>query len=176
MLIDLGESSTAEALLAEADGRSVEVAEICNEIAWRLAVAKPKPREAAAAVKLARCAVQRSPNSGAIWNTLGLAEYRLGAWDESINALSRSMELTPGDSAADWLFLAMAHWQKGDKDAARSFYDKAASWMDQHHSKDEELTRFRAEAEALIGGSTMPNGAEAFARRGNQTSSGAADP
>ena len=45
----------------------------------------------------------------------------------------------------------MAHWQLGDKKQARQWYDKAVSWMDKNKPQDDELRRFRAEAEALLG-------------------------
>ena len=53
--------------------------------------------------------------------------------------------------ATDWFFLAMAHWQLGDKDEARKWYDKAVEWMDKNQPKNEELLRFRAEAAELLG-------------------------
>lgn len=49
------------------------------------------------------------------------------------------------------LFLSMAHWQLGDQDEARRWYDKAMEWMTEHKSEDKQLIRFRAEAEALMG-------------------------
>ena len=47
----------------------------------------------------------------------------------------------------------MAHWQLGHKDEARTWYDKAAAWMekDNHGGGEDELIRFRAEAAALLG-------------------------
>jgi len=61
------------------------------------------------------------------------------------------MELTSGGSPAEWLFLAMACWQKGDKDQARQWYDNAVNGMEKNKSQDEELRRFRAEAATLLG-------------------------
>ena len=49
------------------------------------------------------------------------------------------------------IFLAMAHWQLGDKILARSWYDKVVSWMEKNQPNNEELLRFRAEAAALLG-------------------------
>ncbi len=85
-----------------------------------------------------------------------MAHYRAGAWDEAIEALSRSVELTSGGSPADWLVLAMAHWRKGDKDKAHSWYDKAVQWMEKNKSQDEELRRFRDEAASLLGVTDYP--------------------
>ncbi len=59
-------------------------------------------------------------------NTLGVAQYYMGAWDEAIAALSRSgLQLSSGGSPADWFFLAMAHWQKGTRTRPVQWYDKA---------------------------------------------------
>jgi hypothetical protein len=46
--------------------------------------------------------------------------------------------------------LAITHWQVGDKPQARTWYDKAARWMQENQPKNEELLRFRAEAAALL--------------------------
>jgi uncharacterized protein HemY len=100
--------------------------------------------------------VETAPKTGAIWNTLGVAEYRAGAWHKAIDALSRSVELTSGGSPADWLFLAMAQWQKGDKDQARQWYGKAVNGMENNKSQDEELRRFRSEAASLLGVTEQP--------------------
>jgi len=96
------------------------------------------------------------------------ARYRSGDWSGATEALQKSMDLNCGGAPQDWLFLAMAHWQKGEQGQARRWYDKAVGWMDTNKPKDEELARFRAEAEALIQGGNldvmMPTGADAFAR------------
>jgi serine/threonine protein kinase len=139
---------------------------VCNDVAWFLATwPDPQFRDPTRAVELARQALKKAPTTGGYWNTLGVALYRTGAWDESIKALTRSMELTRGDSPHDWLFLAMAHWQKGDRAQARAWYDKAVAWLDQNRP-DGELTRFRAEAEALLRPGNpdcaMPSGPDAF--------------
>ena len=54
-------------------------------------------------------------------------------------------------SSEDFFFLAMAHWQLDQKDQAREWYAKAVEWMNQNQPDDEEFTRFRAEAAALLG-------------------------
>ncbi len=65
-------------------------------------------------------------------------------------ALEKSMELRDGGDAFDWFFAAMAHWHLGNKPLARSWYDKAVTWMEKNQPKDEELIRFRAETAALL--------------------------
>jgi hypothetical protein len=61
------------------------------------------------------------------------------------------MELRKGGDSFDWFFLAMANWQLGKKEEARKLYDKAVQWMDKNQPKDEELRRFRGEAEESLG-------------------------
>ena len=60
------------------------------------------------------------------------------------------MSLREGGDSFDWFFLAMAHWRLGDRDQARTWLKRAVEWMDQHRPHDDELRRFRAEAETLV--------------------------
>jgi uncharacterized protein HemY len=106
---------------------------------------------------LAQQAVKLKPSEGIFWNTLGAAHYRAGDWKAAVTALEKSMELRKGGDAGDWFFLAMAHWQLGDKEQARQWYDKAVPWMDKNKPQDEELRRFRAEAAALLKIEDKPN-------------------
>jgi tetratricopeptide (TPR) repeat protein len=123
-----------------------------NNIAWMLATAPdPALRDPARAVELARKSVENNPKQGTFWNTLGVARYRRGDWRAAIEALEKSEALEPGkDLAINGFFLAMSHWQLGDKPQARSWYDKAVSWMEKSQRKNEELIRFGAEAAALL--------------------------
>jgi tetratricopeptide (TPR) repeat protein len=124
-------------------------------------------RDPARALAHARKAVELAPEEGEFWNTLGAAEYRTGSWDGAIGALSRSIELTSGGSPGAWLFLALAHWKKGDRAEALAWYDKAVAWLSRNKPDDEELTRFCAEVDALIRSgrpdNATPSGPDAFA-------------
>jgi tetratricopeptide (TPR) repeat protein len=124
-----------------------------NQCMARLLVTTPdlQLRDPTRAVGLATKATELSPTDADIWNTLGAVRYRAGDWTEAIHALRKAMDLRSGGIANDWLFLAMAHWQRGDKEAAPRWYDRASAWMDNNHTKDEELTRLRDEAAALLG-------------------------
>ncbi len=103
--------------------------------------ADPRFRDPRQAVELAKKAVELAPEAGGNWSALGVAQYRTGAWEEAIQALSRSVELTSGGSPVDWLFLAMGQWQNGHKNQARPWYDKAVNEMDKNESQDEDLQR-----------------------------------
>jgi WD40 repeat protein/serine/threonine protein kinase len=96
-------------------------------------------------------AIELTPQDGNIWNTLGVARYRAGDWQPAIEALGKSIELRAGGDASDWFFLAMAHRQLGDKDQARTWFDKAVEWSVKNQPKNEELLHFRAEAAELLG-------------------------
>ncbi len=127
-----------------------ELATHLNNQAWRLAThPEPERRDPVRAVTLAKDAVELKPEKHDYWNTLGAAHYRAGNWKEVVTPLQKSLELR-GDNSFDFFFLAMAHWQLGDKDQARKWCDQAVGWMDKNQPKDEELLRFRAEAEELM--------------------------
>jgi hypothetical protein len=137
-----------------------EQAQAYNNRAWALALRPARqPGEAAEAVRLAQKAVELAPRDGCCWNTLGVAQYRARRWKEAITALTRAMGLMSDQlESFNTLFLAMAHWQLGEKEKARHWYDRAARWMEQNRQAverdrghQEELRRFRAEAEALLG-------------------------
>jgi Flp pilus assembly protein TadD len=122
-----------------------------NDLAWLLATCPDsKLRDPGRAVELAKKAVELAPKEGNRWNTLGVARYRSGDWKAAVDALSKSMELSKGGDSFDWFFLAMAHWQLGDKPQARSWYGKAVPWMEKNQPENEELLRFRSEAAALL--------------------------
>ena len=57
-----------------------------------------------------------------------------------------------GSNGREWQFdpLAVAHWRLGNQDEARKWYDQAVAWMNKNQPKNEELRRFRAEAEELM--------------------------
>ena len=89
-----------------------------NNLAWLLSTCtEASVRDPARAVELAKKAVELAPKEGTHWNTLGVAHYRADDWKAAIDALTKSMELRKGGDSNDWFFLAMAHWQLGDKDA-----------------------------------------------------------
>jgi eukaryotic-like serine/threonine-protein kinase len=122
-----------------------------NDLAWLLSTcADAKHRDPAQAVVLAKKAVELDQKNQAYANTLGAAYYRTSDWNAAIASLEKSMELSKGGDSFDWFFLAMAHWQLGEKDKAREWYDRAAEWMDKNQPTNEELLRFRAEAAELL--------------------------
>ncbi len=123
-----------------------------NSLAWNLVVSPKRPlRDYDEGLQHARKAVELAPKVGGIVNALALAEYRSGHWVESIAASEQSVALRNGGNASDWFFLAMAHWQKGDKAGARKWFDKAVAWAKEKAPKNDDLRAFWKEAAELLG-------------------------
>lgn len=82
---------------------------------------------------------------------LGRARFRTDDWQGSITALEKSVALgKDGGDSFQWFFLAMAHWQLGDKASARKWYVQAVDWMGKNAPNDKYPLRFRAEADELM--------------------------
>jgi tetratricopeptide (TPR) repeat protein len=124
---------------------------INNTLAWFL-VTTPELglRDAALATRLAKKAIAVRQESADYRHTLGVAHFRNGDDRAAIAELERAIQLRSGGSSFDWFFLAMAHWRLGDRAKAQALFDQAVQWMDKHLPLDDELRRFRAEAEALL--------------------------
>jgi tetratricopeptide (TPR) repeat protein len=126
---------------------------LLNGLAWLLAL-RPgtSPGQAAEAVELGEKAVAAMPNERHFWNTLGLAHLRAGHWKAAVEALERSIRLhNQGGDASDRLLMAMAWWNRGDKERAIDWYNRAVDWMSRNPTHDPDVSTLRDEAEALLG-------------------------
>jgi Tfp pilus assembly protein PilF len=125
-----------------------------NNLAWLVATCpNPGQPQVAWSLKAAARAVELEPANASFHNTLGVALYRDGQWQAAITQLTIAEELAPGKwFAHNTLFLAMTNWRLGDQPTARDWYSKAVTWLEQNSTAqhDEELARFRAEAEAML--------------------------
>jgi superkiller protein 3 len=149
----LGQNKLDEAIAAYRKGieRVPQDPNLHNILARLLATcSEAKYRDPSQSVVLARKAVELAPMNPDYANTLGVAHYRAGDWKAAIAALEKSTELRKGGNGFDWFFLAMAHWQLGNEDQARKWYDQAVAWMDKNQPNNRELDRFRTEAEELL--------------------------
>ena len=81
---------------------------------------------------------------------MGEAHFRADHWDEAITALKKAGELRRDENVTGWYHLAMAYWQKGDKEQARQWYSKAVAWMENNPAKNESFDRLRDEAGTLL--------------------------
>jgi hypothetical protein len=82
----------------------------------------------------------------------------MGNWKDAVAALEKSMQLRKGGDSYDWFFLAMAHWQLGNKEQARQWYAQAVKGADRPRNEGDrlEFRRFRAEATQLLGFQELP--------------------
>jgi serine/threonine protein kinase/WD40 repeat protein/tetratricopeptide (TPR) repeat protein len=131
-----------------------EQAEACNNLAW-IYVAGPAPfRDPDKAQPLAQKAVELAPDRWEHCHTLGVVHYRLGKYEEAVEALERGIKNNNGQpNAFDLYFLAMCHHRLGNAGKAKECFDRAVAWQKQAKlpaEQVEELNAFRVEAEALL--------------------------
>jgi tetratricopeptide (TPR) repeat protein len=148
-----------------------QAAQVYRRIAWQLAASGQSDElQAKEALASAEAAIELAPRNAAAWQVLGWAHYRNAQYQKAIEALNKSMELQGGGDPGQWLFLAMSHWKlnasphatnaeatpisaqadSGHADKARNYYESAVDWMGTNPLND-EFSRFRAEAEQLMG-------------------------
>ena len=129
-----------------------------NSLAWDLvASAFPDLWDASEALKHAEAAVSIDPKAAHYWNTLGVVRYRLDDLDGALAALDRSSELGLGGDPFDWYFRAMIHHRQSDAKQARYWLRRSNRWTEKNAPDDEELKRFRAEAEELLARDPIPS-------------------
>jgi serine/threonine protein kinase/WD40 repeat protein/tetratricopeptide (TPR) repeat protein len=125
-----------------------------NTRAWTLVTGSDSQQIPGLAVLLAERAVLLAPDSKVYWNTLGVAQYRLGKWRSAIDTLRHSLDVSHRHVAAyDLYFLAMSYAKLGEHAKARACYEDANAWWKAHPrlTYAAELTAFRAEAGGLLG-------------------------
>jgi serine/threonine protein kinase/tetratricopeptide (TPR) repeat protein len=120
-------------------------------LAWlRANCPEPTFRDMTEAVLLATRAVELAPADAGCWATLGAVYYRAGDWQAARRALEKAQGLHGGGSVICF-FLAMTHWQLGEKEKAHKWFDDAVRRMGKNQPGNGELARFRAEAAELLG-------------------------
>jgi serine/threonine protein kinase/Flp pilus assembly protein TadD len=153
--VEKGKPEQVRLVLQQAQEKCKDLPPVLNNFAW-LMVIQPKPPfgDAKQGLEFAKLAVAKAPENGELWNTLGVAHYRTGNWLEAVNALNQSRALRKGGDSYDFFFLAMAHWQSGDKEQARDWYKKATAALPKN--KNPELARVHEEAKKLVEASPTP--------------------
>ena len=110
-----------------------------SNLAWALVQSPKRPRDDYnEGLAHARKAVELEPKNRDGYRTLALVEYRLGHWPESLGASKESLTLKNGGDAFNWFLHVLAHGQKGDKDEARKWFDKAVEWTRERDPKNAE--------------------------------------
>jgi serine/threonine protein kinase len=122
-----------------------------NACAWFLVDCPDEAiRDPALALDFAEKAVALQPDCERYWHTLGVARFRAGHWAAAREALEKAIEIGEGGGGYEWFFLAMACWRQGDRDSARTWQAKAVRALENNPYPPEDLSRYRAEAEALL--------------------------
>jgi WD40 repeat protein/tRNA A-37 threonylcarbamoyl transferase component Bud32 len=109
-----------------------------------------------AGVVLAKQAVTQDETDFNLLNTLGVALYRTGRYQDAVVTLEKSLgKGDPGMAAYDLYFLAMCHFRLGDKTKATDCMKRAIASHERNASQLgatvlQELSRFRAEAESCL--------------------------
>jgi hypothetical protein len=109
------------------------------------------------ALHLAEVAAGLQPQDGFILNTLGVAQYRVGKFQEAVDTLTKSDRINSrqrGQSiSADLAFLAMASHRLGQKERANSYLERLRRAVkDETDQQPQESEAFLKEAETLIEG------------------------
>jgi len=111
-----------------------------------------RKRAYAKALKAAEAASKEHPDNGVVLNTLGVAQYRVGAYEEALVTLTRSDEIN-GGIPADWAFIAMAHHQLGHTDQAMAALERLDKIIEAPNRTDnEDDGAFHREVHLLIEG------------------------
>jgi WD40 repeat protein/serine/threonine protein kinase len=127
-----------------------------NEMAWPVLVTPNAPPEAvAAALENAQRAAGMLPDDADVVNTLGVAQYRTGSYEEALETLARSTALYAAkgmnEQPADLAFIAMAHFKLGHRgQAGRSLASLRKSMAKVRFIDQAEARGFLHEAESLI--------------------------
>jgi WD40 repeat protein len=133
-----------------------------NNASW--AEASHPGREPSAylrAVRLAEGACRLDPNNGLSLNTLGVARYRAGRYQDAVADLSRSLKLNAarfgGPTPSDLAFLSMALHKLGQPVEARKTLEQLRDVMSRKPwSDDSESINFSEEANSMIAGTELP--------------------
>jgi tetratricopeptide (TPR) repeat protein len=109
-----------------------ETAQFPNTVAWACCLAPDSVADPARVVALARRARDQEPGNVNCLNTLGMALYRAGQFDDARQCLAEAAKVPrPMENVWDWLCLAMTHHQLGQPNEAQGWLDKAVQALDQ---------------------------------------------
>jgi hypothetical protein len=132
-----------------------EVGTCYRRLAWVLAIEPGLARrDVDRALGFAQKACDLEPGDPANHTSLGMAYYRAGNWKAAVAALRKGAELRKLHTTDGALFLAMALWRLGEKEAARTAYESAVRWMEDNEDHPDfgpDLVRCRVEAETVLG-------------------------
>ena len=169
----LASSVARLASILEADGRGVEAEQeygraialakkltnpdTQNDLSWAVATSPNRGlHEYQLALRLAKKAVEESPQDGAIPEHVGHRPIPHRGL-EGCHRIAGEIDAAPRRRRRFRLVLpGHGPMAIGQKDKARQWYGRAVESMEKNKSQDDELRRFRAEAAALLGVTDHP--------------------
>jgi dipeptidyl aminopeptidase/acylaminoacyl peptidase len=129
---------------------------ILNQASWTV-VCKPSADASACrlALRQAEEACRLAPDNGDILNTLGVAQYRVGQYQQAVDTLAHSDRVNAvryqGSHPSDLAFLAMAHYRLGQTAKALDYLSRLRETMKKPQwAQNQETQAFLREAEALV--------------------------
>jgi tetratricopeptide (TPR) repeat protein len=125
---------------SELDPTIDQVAGQDNKLAWHYACWGIRLDEA---VALARKAAQAMPSKGEYVETLALAHFRRGEFDQAELALKRCIELGEPEEAVNWFHLGRVYEQANQLEAASTAYEKALGLKPDYPDSTRALQRLR---------------------------------
>ncbi len=138
-------------------GGRIGAAQNLNNQAWSIAKEPGRPdSDYRTALKLARAANRLESENAFYVNTLGVALYRSGDFEQAIEILGKADTINRSaggggplyNPATDLLFLAMSHFQLGHSEQAHEYLERSKELLKE--VRDEELAGFLEEASRLI--------------------------
>ncbi len=135
-----------------------EFANYKNNLAWALCLVPPSQRNPELARRLAQQAVDSQPENSMFLNTLGVALYRCGEFEQAAEILGRDVIVADDEGLTlDVYFLAMSHYQLGQVQQAKMMLSIANRWSERLRIDGNlpesillELRTIQQEAELLI--------------------------
>lgn len=127
----------------------------CNNLAWSYVTAPEPLRDSARGLAMAEKAVRLDPGNVSYRNTLGVAYYRAGRYNDAIATLRSNIDSEEETVlVCDLCFLAMSYQRLGEKLRAREYRSLALRWSrylkvlapEAHH----ELAQFWQEMDATL--------------------------
>jgi Flp pilus assembly protein TadD len=154
VLVRLNRQAEAARDFERALALTPQVANELNTQAWLAVTGPESTRNVEWGLALARKAVAAKPGDAIFINTLGVALYREGKYDEAVTTLESNVPNNAEFAGFDQVFLAMSYHRLGRSEDARQALKAALDWRSKQESLsasyDAEFQAFRAEAEALL--------------------------
>jgi WD40 repeat protein/serine/threonine protein kinase/tetratricopeptide (TPR) repeat protein len=128
-----------------------EYSDLVSELGWGLVRAPGRPgANYRRGLRLAWAACRQEPDSASYLNTLGVAQYRTGLFDEALASLTRSNDLNNQKEPSDLAFLALTQHRLGQSEKARDTLGRLRAVMKAPRwSEDPEARAFLHEAETI---------------------------